>query len=253
MGVAVASHPGVKAGDPVLRQKIAPMETFEAIITSEEARLNLNALLSEDRKAVLERVFKSWGLDMANSEMLVDRLIDWTDPDPFPRLQGAEDTAYKDAGFQGRPFNRAFQTLDEPMLVMGMEMLNEVRPDWRNWFTLRGSGKLDVNEASAEMLAMVTGAAPHLAQSLVSRRDGSDGVPHTEDDARFTSVEEAATMLGVAGPGAEAITAMLTVESSTMRVVSIGRAGECARGISVVLRKNRGANPVVEWREFVVE
>jgi hypothetical protein len=38
-----------------------------------------------------------------------------------------------------------------------------------------------------------------------------------------------------------------------MRVLCIGRAGECARGISVVLRKNRGANPVVEWREFVVE
>src|SRR5687768_16675109 len=47
MGVAVASHPLVAAGDPLLRQRLSSNESFEAVITSEESRLNLNALLTE--------------------------------------------------------------------------------------------------------------------------------------------------------------------------------------------------------------
>ena len=39
MGVAVASHPMVKAGDPVLRQRLSNTESFEANITSEEIDL----------------------------------------------------------------------------------------------------------------------------------------------------------------------------------------------------------------------
>ncbi|MFZ4763856.1 MAG: general secretion pathway protein GspK [Roseimicrobium sp.] len=252
MGIAVASHPLIKPSDPLLRGQLAPGETFEAMITSEEARLNLNALLTEERRPILEKVLISWGMDKMGAEMLADRLLDWVDPDDFKHLKGAEKREYRDAGFPGRPFNRPFQTLDEAAMVAGMEVLTELKPDWKDWLTLRGSGQLDVNEASAEMIALVTGAPAHLAQALVEQRAGPDGTLHTKDDTPMQSIEEVAALLGIAGPGAEAITAMLALRGTTSRIVSIGRAGDYSRGIAVVLRKE-GAIKVLEWREFVVE
>jgi hypothetical protein len=253
MGVALASHPMVKNTEPLLRNRLSSTESYEALITSEEARLNLNALLTEERRPVLERVFVSWGLREVDAETLVDRMVDWTDPDDLKQLKGAEKLDYRDAGFPGRPFNRPFRTLDEAALVSGAEVFDEMKPDWRDWFTLRGTGQLDVNEASAEMISLVTGVPVHLSQTLVVRRAGPDGIPHTKDDTPLQSVDEAMTLLGIPAAEAPALSALLTLKGTTVRIVSIGRAGDYARGIAVVLRKEGGAPQVLEWREFVVE
>lgn len=253
MGIAVASHPLVKAGDPLLRNRISATESFETIMTSEEARLNLGAMLTEERRPVLERVFVSWGLREIDAETLVDKMVDWVDGDDFKHLKGAEKQEYRDAGFPDRPFNRPFQSLDEVALVSGMEMLTETRSDWRDWFTLRGSGQLDINEASAETISIVTGAPVHLAQTLVEQRAGPDGIPHTKDDTPFQGVEEAMALLGIAATDSQLMAPLLTVRGSTARIVSLGRAGDYTRGISVVLRKDGGQPQVLEWREFVVE
>lgn len=252
MGIAVASNPAVTPGDPLLRQRFSDTESFVALITSEESRLNLNSLLTEDRHPLLERLFRAWGLSIADAEAVVDGLMDWTDEDEFKRLKGAEKQEYQDVGFPDRPFNRPFQTLEEVGLVAGMEELGEVRPDWREWFTLRGSGQLDVNEASAEVLSMVTGAPLQLTEALVRRRDGPDGVPHSEDDRKIESAEEAVSLLGIAGEDA-ALSNLLTVQSSTIRIVSIGRAGELARGVAVVMAKGSAESKILEWHEFVIE
>jgi type II secretory pathway component PulK len=252
MGIAVASNPAVAPGDPLFRQRFTDTESFTAVITSEESRLNLNYLLTEDRSSVLERLFVAWGLSEPDAETAVDGLMDWTDEDEFKRLKGAEKQEYQDAGFPDRPFNRPFETLDQAVLAAGMEKLDEVRPDWREWFTLRGSGRLDVNEASAEVLSLTTGAPLPLAETLVRLREGPDGVPHTEDDQKIASVEEAVSLLGI--PSSDtAFTELLAVESTTIRIVSIGRAGDLARGIAVVLAKGGVGSSILEWHEFVVE
>jgi type II secretory pathway component PulK len=251
MGVALAANPAVMPGDPLLRQRLSANESFEAIITSEESRLNLNSLLTEDGRAVLERVFRAWGLSEPDAETLVDGLMDWADEDEFKRLKGAEKQQYHDMGYPNRPFNRSFQTVDEAAMVAGMERLEETRPDWREWFTLRGSGRLDVNEASAEMLSLATGAPLRLAEMLVRQRQGADAIPHTEDDQKIESTEEALAVLGVTADDT-GLSDLLTLESTTIRIVSIGRAGDLARGIAVVLAKG-GATKILEWREFMVE
>lgn len=254
MGVAVASHPLVKPSDPILRNRISATESYEAIITSEEARLNLNAMLTEERSPILVELFGRWGLDPAPAQALTAALIDWTDADDLKiRPDSAEELDYRAAGVEDRPFNRPFQNLEEAMMVAGMDVLMEARPDWRDWFTLRGNGQLDVNEASAEMISLVTGAPAHLAEALVQQRTGPDKIPHTEDDLPLQSIEEALAILGLAGEDAAAMGQLLTVKGTTLRIVSIGRAGDLARGIAVVLRKEGAQPKILEWREFVVE
>ncbi|RBP43960.1 type II secretory pathway component PulK [Roseimicrobium gellanilyticum] len=252
MGIAVAAHPGVKPSDPLLRARVSAQESYETHISTEESRLHINSLLTEERRALLERVFVGWGLPESDAETLVDRMMDWADEDDFQRLKGAEGSHYRDMGIPGRPYNRKLRTVEEMALVSGMEQLTLARPDWQDWVTFHGSGQLDLNEAPAELIAVFTGASLSRAQTLVAQRSGSDGIAHTVDDLPLTSVEEALTMLGV-GAEAEALTPLLTVKGSTTRIESTGRIGDYARTVVVVLRKSGGRPQILEWKEMVTD
>ncbi|WP_395735569.1 general secretion pathway protein GspK [Prosthecobacter sp.] len=255
MGVAVAVNPMVKPGDPALSASISAIESFNAVVTTEESRLNLNRLLTQDRLPVLERMFISWGLSPANAQGVAASLLDWTDADDLKiRPDSAERSDYEFLGFRDRPSNRPLASLDEVDLVARIEEIRQVRPDWRSLFTLRGSGQLDVNEASAEVLAALTGASLSNAQQLVSLRNGLDGLPHTEDDRALNSLDEVVALLGIGGPGAAQILPMLTLHGPTLRIESIGTAGDERAGIAVsVVRDGGGGARIAEWREFMLE
>lgn len=251
MGIAVASHPGITAIDPLLRSKTSEWEAYEALISTEESRLPMRSLLSEQHSAHLERVLVGWGLTEMEAETLVDRLLDWADEDDFVRLKGAERKHYTDEGFQGRPYNRPLRSAGEVALVAGWERLVEVRPDWRDWITFHGSGRLDVNEAPAQLLAAFTGASLTNAEFLVRHRAGLDGLVHTEDDEPVATVEEALAMLGVSSEEAAALTPLLTVQGATKRIESIGRSGGYARAIVVVVTQDGARPQMLEWKEYV--
>ncbi|HEY1049986.1 MAG TPA: type II secretion system protein GspK, partial [Prosthecobacter sp.] len=123
--------------------------------------------------------------------------------------------------------------------------------DWRSFFTLRGSGKLDVNTASAEVLAAVTGASLSNAEQLVARRNGLDEMAQTEDDLPIESVEEAMHLLGIGGGDAQEVAGVLTLAGQTKRIESLGVAGDVRCGIAVIL--NGGGQGIAEWKEFSLE
>jgi type II secretory pathway component PulK len=250
MGVALGAHPGIKADDQLLHRRLNN-ESCEVNITSEEGRLNLNAMLTEERRPVLERLFVSWGLSQIDAESVIDALMDWVDDDDLKRLKGAEKKDYADAGLKDRPFNRPFSSLDEVLLVRGMEAVAELNPRWRESLTLWGQGALDINEAAPDLIAVVAESPIHLAESMVSARNGRDGIPHTEDDEPVQSIEEAMTLLGVNPQNAPALAGIFTLHGSTVRVESIGTVGDYSRGIAVVLQKTGGQGGIMEWREFV--
>jgi hypothetical protein len=263
-GLAVGVHPSIKPGDPLLRKRVSAMESYEVNITTEERRLNINALLTEDKRPVLERLFEGWGLAPVDAETVVDCLMDWVDADDMKRLKGAEKQDYERMGFKDRPYNRPFQSLDEVALVKGMELVAEAQPRWRDAFTLWGSGQLDINEAPPQLIAIVAGIPVMQARALVSTRDGPDGIPHTKDDQPIQSVDEAMVLLGVppqgppsaAAPGqggqAQGWSGLFTPHGNVQRVDSIGRVGTYARRISVIVQKSGvggGQSPILEWRE----
>jgi general secretion pathway protein K len=251
-GLAIGANPAVKPADPLLRKKTGYAESYEVNITTEEGRINLGALLTEERRGVLERIFGSWGLRPPEAQEVVDALMDWVDPDDFKRLKGAEKADYKKEGYTDRPYNRPFQSLDDVTLVRGMDLVAQANPAWREAFTLWGAGALDINEAPAELIALVADVPVSAARTLVVSRNGPDGIPHTEDDQPITSLEEAMVLLGArAGPQAGG-GGLFTLQGAVVRVDSVGRAGDCTRRISVVMQKGGGgggASPVLEWRE----
>jgi type II secretory pathway component PulK len=254
MGVAVAVHPSIKPGDPLLRQQISGIEQFEVMLSTEESRLNLNALLTEEHLPLLERIFTSWGITPGDAQGITAMLMDWTDADDLKRRpDSAEKLDYEQMGLPRLPLNRPFQTLDEVDLLPRMAEILQARPDWQAFFTLRGSGQLDVNMASAEMLAIATGASLTNAELLVQKRLGPDGLPQTMDDVLLTSVEEALMQLGLVGPQAAEIIPLLTLQGQTPRIESIGAAGGARCGLAVTVQKNGATARILEWSEFAVK
>ncbi|WP_050030877.1 type II secretion system protein GspK [Verrucomicrobium sp. BvORR034] len=253
MGVAVASHPMVKAQDPLLRRKVSDTESYHVRLTTEEARINLNSLLTEEKRPALQRVFTRWGLRPADASELVESLMDWKDADDLRRLQGAERQEYERAGFADRPYNRPFHTLDEVLLVKGMGAFADAHPEWREIFTLWGDGRVDVNEASAAVIAATADVSLSVAETVVAVRDGRDGEHQTEDDQLFENVEDALTLLGLGGEQRTAAAALFSLRGSTLRIESVGQVNDLSRGIAVILKKDPVRPKVLEWREFTVE
>jgi type II secretory pathway component PulK len=249
-GIAMASHVNVSAMDPLLEfQNEDGSEGYRAMMTTEESRLNINMLLNDQNAPLLTQIFQNFRMQPSAAQGLVAALMDWIDEDALKRRpDSAEALDYKQAGFPNRPFNRRFRSMQEIDMVAGIEKLNAAYPAWRQLFTVYGSGQLDVNETNAETLAAVTGANPVMAQRLIQRRDGRDGIRHTKDDQPLTAPQEALQLLGL--PQNHPATALLAIQGPTQRIESIGWYGEQAIGVAILAQKNPTQMQILFREEF---
>src|SRR5690349_3711918 len=63
-GLALAMHPNVRPGESILQKEMEPGSSFIATLTSEESRLQINAILADSKKRpILEKLFYFWGLN----------------------------------------------------------------------------------------------------------------------------------------------------------------------------------------------
>lgn len=249
MGLALAAHPDVKPDDPLLHQEVADGEGFDVEIRGEDGRLNPNALLLRQDRETLRRVFRYWGMDLVQADGLIDALLDWIDQDSFTQPKGAEFRQYNAPGI---PFNRPFRSIEEMSLVRGMAQVEAVYPAWRDWFSIHASGVLDINEAEPEILAAITGADLVVCRQLQARRLGRDGIRNTRDDAIFPDLDTALRLLGVAGTG-QGLAGVISVQSSTRRIISHGTTGGFTKSMIAVVQGSPqgggGASTILELTE----
>jgi len=254
-GIALAAHPGVDSGDPLLRQDVGAEGSFFARVASEGGRLPLNALLehaARDRP-VLEDLFVRWGLRRDEAVDVVDNLVDWVDPDDEPTDAGAEGRFYHSRGRRGHPFNRPFSSLDEVMLVHQFQRVASVRPDWRDSFTLMSSGRLDLNEAPPELIAVTSGVGEVPAERFVEVRNGFDQVQGTGDDVRFESVDSALEILVVPEDFAARVAARVSIDDPVKRLVSVGRHGSIAVERTVTITYTDDPGEILRWSTRRIE
>ncbi len=145
----------------------------------ESSRINLNTAPPD----VLDRLF-------ASAPGVSAALQDWIDADDATRPGGAEKDEYNGEG----PRNGPLKTVDELLLVIGVtpEIFRQVEP----LVTVQGSGRVNLNTASEQVLEMI-GLTPSLAQKIVLFRLGDDGQPGTVDDGVFSDPAAAASLPGL--------------------------------------------------------
>ncbi len=132
-----------------------------------------------------------------------------------------------------------------------MEVLIRVNPDWREAFTIFGDGKVDVNEASSDILQAAAGLTPEMTEDILRMRRGDDEIEPSEDDYRFESLAELSGWLQASTQSAAEAVARLTTESTVKRIDSRGMVDDCERQISVVTATGSGgpSGKYLLWEE----
>ena len=254
MGLSYASHPGVDRGNEVLSFQPEDVdEAYQVIVQAEASRINLNHVIRVGDKALLRKLFQYWLNDDVQADELTDAMIDWVDADDLVSLNGAEKEWYNERGFENRPFNREFRSLDEVRLVKGFNRIEDNIPDWKNWFTLHSVGAVDIHEAEAELLSVVGETSLANAEQFALIVKGEDEVLGTSDDFRFLSVASALDSLASEIVNTDIISQRFILQGSTLRVESVGRSGVYRKKIQAVIRMRGEVPRVLSYQETVLE
>ncbi len=252
MGIAIGANPVVKRNDPILhRVDEENNEEIHVTLTSESERYNINTLVLAEDKTLIRSIFIAWGMELDEAQALTDALTDWVDGDEEVALNGAEIDEYTKMGRINQPFNRPFYDIEEMRLVRGMNELERLRPDWRNWFTVWSSGTLDLNEADAELISVAAEVTPEQASIIPETVRGTDGIRNTEDDVPFQDVASALSLLGIDANTRQDIAQRFTVNDTTTRINSTARSGDSKRRIITIV-KNRTGKPILLSRTIEI-
>ena len=263
-GVEVAMHPQVKPDSEALAGRFGKNQSYEARITGEGGRINLNWVTqipeNPARLEVLRKYLENKGFELDERDAMIDTLLDWVDPDNLVRLNGAEE----EPGYQ--PANRPLRRLEELKKVKGWQEFTSSN-NWDADFTLDSqpggqqagqqggqqggqSGGLNLAWASRDVILALPGMSEDRVDQFLALRSGPDGIDGTDDDG-IRSIQEAEVVLG-SPPGqlgAIGVVFDKNLNGQVLRVVSIGKSGEVARTVRVVFVRQ---NPpqLKSWKEF---
>jgi hypothetical protein len=133
-----------------------------------------------------------------------------------------------------------------------MDLVEAVRPDWRDWFTIWSGGGLDLNEASPELIAAAAECPVEQADIIPETVRGIDGMRDTLDDVPFQNPAAALDLLGIDVNGRPDLAKRFTVNDSTTRIESIGQAEGAKRKITVIVRNRAGKPALLERTEEII-
>ncbi|MBV9129135.1 MAG: hypothetical protein JO298_01975 [Verrucomicrobia bacterium] len=142
-----------------------------------------------------------------------------------------------------------FRSVAEMSLVPEFGPVMQKQPEWMNFFTIWGDGKIDVNQADADMIALITGVSPATADVFVKYRWGPDGKPYTLDDRVYNSLDEVRAALGLSPEQFQLVQDLLSLTSAVDRIESTGIIAGYEKQIVVVT--SRGTIPITyfSWQE----
>ena len=85
---------------------------------------------------------------------------------------------------------------------------------------------------------------------VVRLRQGGDQIDGTDDDHQFTNVAEVLTALGLSQDQQTQISSLVSYRDPTVRINSVGEAGNVHREVQVIARKVTGQSPqILLWTE----
>jgi general secretion pathway protein K len=241
-GLAFGIHPMVNNEDrSLLEQKAEDGGMFRVSIASESTRLNINVLLQSGHEDLLESLFARWGVAAKSAKVAVEGMHKYLSSSG--RVQTIQATN------QGAQFEAEFRTVEEMSLVPEFAAVMEKQPEWVNFFTVWGDGKLDVNLADADMVELVTGVSPATAKEFVKYRWGPDGKPFTLDDRVYNSMDEVRAALGMSPQQFSLVQDLLSLKSAVDRIESTGIIAGYQKTIAAIVSRNTTPIRYFAWQE----
>jgi type II secretory pathway component PulK len=196
-------------------------------LRGEDGKINLNTLAMGDRdfcRRILTNLLGAWDVNPTTSSAFIDALLDYVDPDD--QTTGNNDLT------EALAKDGPLETLDELEKVPGWrQVMEESREkNWKNKFTIFGSGKLSLKSAEQDVIEAWLTLNSGAAANFIQARRGVDGIEGTPDDVvnvgllrQLTAEEQARTNLG---------------SEDLWRVTSTGYVGEVKRKVVALISRN---------------
>ncbi len=230
-------------------------------VSEESGKLNVNLLKDKNGRLnragidhllnLIDNLNRDKSYDSPIDYGIVPAIIDWIDDDdlvtslPFIKQnnRGAESSHYSRSSPPYKCRNAAVETVEEILPVKGMS--SETLGRLRDYLTVYGDGKINLNSASELTLASLSAEMDTaLAQVIIERRRFKP----------FESVAELRELPGMTGSLYNAISRTLTVDPKARyyNVTSRGDVDRLARTVTAILRMNEETKRVeiVLYREL---
>jgi hypothetical protein len=241
----------VKPGSPNLKGQIGERKTYEARITGEGGRLNVNWLVVGENPArleILRRYLENKGIDLNEREHMVDSLLDWVEPNSgLHHLNAPPETD------DYHPSHTYLTRIDELKKVAGWAEFTST-PGWDEDLTVNTALNTGIDPAwaSRDVLLALPGMNAQLVDRFLQQRRGPDGIDGTDDDAQFRSMDDALVALGFHGEQLEQFKKLnlTSFKVPVFRVVSVGKAAAATRVVQMVFSKASTVPQVITWKEL---
>ncbi len=151
-------------------------------LSDEERKININKAGSN----TLKILFGLLGIEPGSAESIAASIIDWRDADSNLTANGAENDYYQSLNPAYNCKNADFEILEELLLVKGVTspIFNKIK----DYLTVYGDGKVNINTASPVVLqtlvqaAGLTSDSAAFANNIIDYRNGNDRIEGTSDD-----------------------------------------------------------------------
>jgi general secretion pathway protein K len=224
---------------------------FNVKVTDEESKLPINLMTQTQLKRLMDLL----GIDPSDGDVIVDSILDWREAGDLTRLNGAKTDYYQKLVPPYRAKGGPLDRVQELLMIRGVtpDIYNGTPgdesdpglPGLKDLFTTMSSGVVNVNTASALVLETMLDVDEQRVAAVMTRRNGPDGIPGTEDDEPFRSTGDFFGTLGGANNTAQSV----GVNSLFFTVKSTGEVGGVKRTIVATLQRNGDKMETVAWNE----
>ncbi len=203
------------------------------LISDESGKINVNKI-TDDMRSSFVRVLTAYKIKELVAETITDSILDWLDEDDFHHISGAEKDFYVTLSDPYEPKNGPFESLEELTLVKGVTP--EIFDLIRDHLTIYGSGKVNVNFASKEVLLYVPTITEKIANAIIQVRKVRGNIK------KLSILKAIFRHFGVIGKDYEEAMKYVTLDRSDYIMVnSIASSGKIKSGYRLLVLKGVGS------------
>lgn len=148
-----------------------------------------------------------------------------------------------------------FQAIEELRYLQGVDeddwFGERDKPGLKNLLTVWGSGKINLNTATPEVLSCIEDVRESELDAILAYRNGADGIPYTEDDQGFKNLSDVFEKTGVTIDPTSPLGEYCMFMSTSFRITGVAtrRQGRVRAVCSAVVTMDEGPAIIVDWQE----
>lgn len=202
------------------------------LISDESGKINVNKI-TDDTKTGFIKFLTAHKLEELVAETITDSILDWLDEDDLHHINGAEKDFYATLPEPYEPKNGPFESIEELVLVKGITP--QIFELLRDHLTIYGSGKININFASREVLLSVPGMPLEMAEAIVQLRKKRGKIK------KLSTLKEIFRHFGVVGKDYQEIMEYLTIDDSNyITINSVASSGKMKNSYKFLVHKGVG-------------